>query len=253
MIYPKKKRKAGFGLDLSQLKIKEGFQENPEMAADLGSGAEGFIKKAGTRDLGYGVKHTGAGANIAGSSIGGMGKGYNIGSKFGAKGAIIGAGIGATIGLGKGIIESIGAKKNAFNERDSRELTAITDEKNDGAAMYNQMESKQLYAEDGTKLPDSVDQPTDDKAVILGGKRHKDGGNDVVDQNGEKVAETEREEIIFSKSQTEMIEASIAKIEGGDESEYLNLGSYVKEIINTRTKDNSGKFKKLEDADISKR
>lgn len=251
MIYPQKKRKAGFGLDLSQLKIKEGLQENSDIASDIGAGANGFIKKAGTRDLGYGVQHTSAGANIAGGYVGGMGKGFAIGSKFGPKGAIIGASIGATIGLGKGIYDSIGGKSDAYNERDSKELTAITDQKNDGAAMYNQMESKQLYAEDGTKLPDSVDQPTDDKAVILGGKRHKDGGNDVVDQNGEKVAETEREEIIFSKGQTEMIEASIAKIQGGDESEYLNLGSYVKEIINTRTKDNSGKFKKLEDANIS--
>lgn len=48
------------------------------------------------------------------------------------------------------------------------------------------------------------------KAVILGGKSHKDGGNDIIDAaSGQKVAETEIAELLLNKQQTEQVEALI--------------------------------------------
>ena len=83
-----------------------------------------------------------------------------------------------------------------------------------------------------------------EQAVILGGKTHEEGGNPVVDaKSGEKVAETEREEILFTRSQTESIEKHIQMFdETKDERHLLMLGKEVKEIILNQTKDNSGKY-----------
>ena len=255
MIYPKKKPMAQFGLDLSQLNLKEGLSAGGGAAGGAisaaGELAGGLIKKAGTKDLGYGVSHTAGAAEVGGSAISGAAKGLAMGKNFGPYGAAIGAVGGAVIGAGSGAVKAIkNTKEDAFMVRDSRELKAIVENNNQGVTAYNNLEQKQVMKEGGG-LPDGADGESGSNAVILGGERHKDGGNDIVDETGEKVAETEREELLFTKEQTELIEKSIRLIDGGDETEYANLGSYVKGIILERTKDESGKFKKLNDADLS--
>jgi hypothetical protein len=249
MIYPRK-RKATFGLDLSQLKLQDQLTENASSISGAGQLAGGLIKKAGTKDLGYGVQDTAGAASYLGSQINGAAKGLEIGSNFGPMGAMVGAGIGGAVGSVTGAIDAFKNDKNsAFRKRDAREMDAVIDQNKQGVSAYNALEQKQF--EDGGEIPDGTDQQTSEEAVILGGKRHSKGGNDILDEAGNKVAETEREELLFTKEQTQMIETSIKKINDGDETEYTNLGAYVKDIILNRTKDNSGKFKELNDAVIS--
>lgn len=250
MIYPKKKPKAGFGLDLSQLQLKEGLQENSASLGSAGQLAGGLIKKAGTKDLGYGVSDTSGAASFLGSTVSGAAKGLEMGSSFGLPGAIVGTAVGAGIGQITGAIDAIkNDSESAFRKRDAREMEAVVSRNQEGTSAYNELEQKQVM-KDGGEIPDGEDQPQKEEAVILGGKRHKEGGNDIVDETGEKVAETEREEIIFTKEQTEMIERSISLIDSGDKEQYVALGSYVKDIILNRTEDNSGKFKELDNADL---
>lgn len=89
-------------------------------------------------------------------------------------------------------------------------------------------------------------------AVILGGYRHHeknelgDKGNPIVNNKGEKVAETEREELLMSKEQTNRIESLhlLCKL-NPNENNYFKLGEEVRKIILNETIDNSGKFKYL--------
>lgn len=90
-------------------------------------------------------------------------------------------------------------------------------------------------------------------AVILGGSRHHEKnelgtkGNPIVDAKGVKVAETEREELLLNKEQTDKLEALHAQIKKNpsDISLYKTLGETTIDIIRNQTKDNSGKFKQL--------
>lgn len=104
--------------------------------------------------------------------------------------------------------------------------------------------AKATYFEDGGILLDGEPSLDDDQAVILDGKSHEDGGNDVVDSSsGEKVAETEREELIFSASQTNKIEKHIAAYEQSkDKADLIYLGECVADIINNKTVDHSKKI-----------
>ncbi|UJP63996.1 hypothetical protein [Mongoliitalea daihaiensis] len=241
MIY-RRKRKAKFGLDLSQLKLKNALENNPTGVGQAAGGVGNILRNAGTRDIGFGVSHTSTGANIGASAMEWAGKGAQFG-KFGLA-------AGALVGGVMGLIGSRNSKRKAYAERDSRELQAIEAGNADSRSVYNQLEANMM--EDGGQLPPSEDEQGEEQAVILGGKRHSEGGNDVIDESGEKVAETEREEIIFTKEQTELIETLCGEIKQGDETAYERLGSYIKDIILNRTKDNSGKFNELENANISK-
>jgi hypothetical protein len=250
MIYKKKKPKASFGMDLGQLNTKDALGTGAISA--IGDFASKAVMKAGTRDLGYGVKHTAGAARMYGGYLSGATKGADIGMKFGGVyGAAIGAVGGAAIGLGKGIVDTIKNPKDlAFMTRDSLQSLDVADKNSQGASFYNELEQKQVM-KTGGEIPDGEDQPVDSKAIILGGKRHKDGGNDILDEQGNKIAETEREEIIFTKEQTDIIDQSVKRAEDGDYSAYLELGSYIKELITNRTEDQSGKFKTLNNVTVS--
>jgi hypothetical protein len=105
----------------------------------------------------------------------------------------------------------------------------------------------QLTYKDGGQLKNN-DHPThgsEDKAIVLDGKSHKEGGNDVLDANtGEKIAETEVEELLFTSKQTQQMESYIDKyIATNDQECLLKLGTLVKNIIENETIDYSGKFK----------
>jgi hypothetical protein len=96
-----------------------------------------------------------------------------------------------------------------------------------------------LTFEKGGSIPGVQDQ-----AVVLGGEMHEDGGNAVLDaRTGEKVAETEREELLFTKAQTESIEKHIAAFEKtSDVSHLLALGKMIQDIVNNNMIDYSGKY-----------
>lgn len=251
MIYPKKKPKAGFGLDLGQLKLKEGLSTAAPAIGSLGTLAGGLIKKAGTRDLGYGVKDTSGVASVLGSSVSGAARGAELGGSFGPAGLLIGGLAGAAVGGLTGAFDALkNDRESAFRKRDALEMQAVTDRNNEGVSFYNSLEEKQLMQQGG-ELPakggEKKAPEAREEAVVLGGKFHREGGNDILDSSGAKVAETEREELLFTGEQTEQIERSIAIIDAGNGQEYLHLGSYVRELILNRTRDESGKFNRLND------
>lgn len=87
-------------------------------------------------------------------------------------------------------------------------------------------------------------------AVILGGQLHKEEGmlgkGNPIFHNNQKVAETEREELLLNKEQTTQIEAFAKQYEETKDKEcLLKLGTTIQHIINFQTEDASGKYKHL--------
>jgi hypothetical protein len=85
-------------------------------------------------------------------------------------------------------------------------------------------------------------------AVVLGGQLHSEGnkhlgkGNPVF-LNGKKVAETEVAELLLNKQQTDQIEKMIALFDKNkNQSVLMQLGQYVKHIVDNETVDKSGKY-----------
>lgn len=115
-----------------------------------------------------------------------------------------------------------------------------------------QKESNETYGQlsykDGGELLDREPDRDDvqDQAVVLGGESHANGGNAVVDADtGEKVAETEKEELLFTKEQTESIEKQIALyVQTKDQTYLVKLGEIVQDIVRNQMKDYSGKYSK---------
>lgn len=104
----------------------------------------------------------------------------------------------------------------------------------------NEMFSR-LTLEDGGMLPPGEESPNpaQERAVILGGKTHEKGGNDIIDlETGEKVAETEAGELLFTRDQTKQIESLIAAYDQTRDAErLLDLGAMIKEIVDRKMDD----------------
>ena len=93
-------------------------------------------------------------------------------------------------------------------------------------------------------------------AIILGGQRHAEGGslgkgNPVVGPGNEKVAETEREELLLNDSQTQKIEAMVQQIQAESNPDtkknlLRDLGRMMQIIVLEETEDKSGKFTHLQ-------
>jgi hypothetical protein len=80
------------------------------------------------------------------------------------------------------------------------------------------------------------------KAVVLDGELHKNGGNKVTDENGEIIAETEREELLIDSVHAEAINKHVKLFkQTGDDTHYIHLGKIAKEMIEDSV-DNSGKY-----------
>ena len=107
------------------------------------------------------------------------------------------------------------------------------------------MQNNQLTFSQGGDLPEGApDVSIDGNAVVLGGEHHKDGGNSVIDaESGEKIAETEREELLLTKQQTQGLESHIAMYDKtNDVSHLLEIGKSMKQIVDKQMVDNSGKY-----------
>jgi hypothetical protein len=104
----------------------------------------------------------------------------------------------------------------------------------------NAMFSKLTY-EDGGELPDTGNTSSDE-SVILSGKSHEEGGNPILDDDGNMVAETEKEELIVSLNDTKDIEYLIENYKSiGDDKYLIAIGKKMKSVI-SKTKDFSKKI-----------
>ncbi len=95
-------------------------------------------------------------------------------------------------------------------------------------------------------------------AVVLGGQLHEAGskehgkGNPIY-QNGQKVAETEREELLLNKAQTGALEHHIGLFDNTGDSKHLDqLGKIITHIVRNETIDFSGKFPDMASSLFSK-
>lgn len=111
------------------------------------------------------------------------------------------------------------------------------------AAQQSNAKFSTLTYGEGGSIPGD-DSSSKSEAVVLGGKTHEDGGNALVDkESGEKVAETEREELLFSADQTKKIETYISLYDkSNDESHLIDLGKCIQKIVMTEMVDQSKKF-----------
>lgn len=231
-IYPKKKT---FGFDTEKLE-----NMNTSGISGVGMAVGEAVSNIGKKDLGYGVSHKGVGANAVGTGIKGLGVGVEIGSKFGPMGTIIGAGIGWQAGIIGGALNGKELKQKALDEFTQKQGDAIGQVQRQSKKKYGTLQGFQgkTYAKGG-KIKEN-------ESVILGGKLHKDGGNPIVKiDTKEKIAETEREELLLSYEHTVEIEDLIKKYDGEKSDLTLEkLGKAIKRILLKETKDNSGTYVK---------
>lgn len=151
-----------------------------------------------------------------------------------------------TFGLSKG---ETTAEKRLKQEKLNQEDILNKESRMKSAALYGGIKKmgNSLYDEGGKiQKPELSAEPAprDEKATILDGKTHEEGGNAIVDgQTGEKVAETEREELLLNAEQTKVLEqlSSRIKPDAGPES-FLSLGKYIQQILMNTTEDLSGKY-----------
>lgn len=184
----------------------------------------------------------GAGPNVGRATLKAAGSGAAAGAAIGSiipgVGTVIGGAAGAVVG---GAIGFFGGKsqqrkyRSAMRDR-QKELTRVRNEES-GAAYLTQ-----TFATGGAiAAPESK---SGEKAVVLGGNLHEDGGNPIIDaKTGEKIVETEREELLFTSEQSQQIETAIAAFDkSGDELELIKLGNLIKSIVDTQMIDNSGVY-----------
>jgi hypothetical protein len=93
--------------------------------------------------------------------------------------------------------------------------------------------------------------------VIPKGKLHKENNNlgnkdkgiPVIDNDGTKHFEVEKEELILTLEVTEKVESLAAGYQStGNESKLVELGKLLTEEILRNTKDNSGKFNEISES-----
>ncbi len=142
-----------------------------------------------------------------------------------------------------GFVKADRKQKQARKLNNDRQAAEASDLQKQSNFAYGQLS----YANGGSLQDDQHEsEAVQNNAVILGGEDHRNGGNSVIDaKTGEKVAETEKNEILFTKNQTETIENFISKYEiTKNQEELIWLGEFVKNIIDNHTIDYSGKYAK---------
>lgn len=135
-----------------------------------------------------------------------------------------------------GQIKAAQRMKREFDEKQRKQQNEmIAKSRQDSAGAYASFKPRfSLYRKGGSLK----------KAVILGGNTHDQGGNAVIDaKSGDKVAETEVAELLFTDDQTKRIESHISMYDKDQsESHLFQLGKLIQETILFNTKDNSGKY-----------
>jgi len=244
-IYPNKRKvMAGrFGFDTE--KIKEGLQSGIDsgkvdaiggLTTAIGAG----VSNIGKTDLGYGASYQGVGAKSIGTGLQMAGSLGMAGSKIGGPlGLAVGAGVGMVAGSISGFVNGKKDKAQAESDFKTNMSASLNKKSKESRSNYGSLGSykSQSYANGGSLNSAG-------KAVIMGGKLHKDGGNPIVtSEKGEKIAETEREELLLSSKQTSEIEQLISSYDKKNLNNTLEtLGKRVQEILLNETIDNSGLY-----------
>jgi hypothetical protein len=237
-IYPNKRKvMAGrFGFDTE--KIQEGIDSGKvDTIAGITTAVGAGVSNIGKKDLGYGASHKGVGANTYGT-------GLQMAGTFGAAGAKIGGPMGLAIGAGVGM--TAGMVSGFVNgKKDKAEAESLFKTNMSGALNKQAKESRANYGSLGSYKSRSYSNGgsiADGKAVIMGGKLHKDGGNPIVNaEDGQKIAETEREELLLTSEQTDLVDEYVLKFENEKSNTILEqLGRKFQNILLHETIDNSG-------------
>jgi hypothetical protein len=236
MIYPKRKTvKAQLGADLEGILggATGGLSMSGTSIGSSISNVTGSLWK--DKDHGEGVFAPTVGESTVTTGIKGMGLGYDVGKNFGPIGAAVGAGIGLVGGATVGAIKGNSIKEQAIAEANRRMKGRSNDQAEESRMYYGGMSryTDGMYAKGG-EAPATTDQGG---AVILGGKSHYEGGNDIVDlKSGEKIAETESRELVLDVDQTNLVEAAVTK------KDALKAGNIMKTIVQKQTTDRSGAY-----------
>jgi hypothetical protein len=216
MIYPKRKRviKAGSGLNTEQIQsvnnqVVEGTKSIPVVGQAISAG----LSIGST--IGEGI--AGDGSNTGRQVLG------DLLNPFSSVNSLMSGRFKEAIPI-VGSVFAAQRKQKEMARQKKKELDA----QNQKLSEESNKAFSTLTFKKGGSLP-----KVSDKAVLLGGKTHRDGGNAVLDaKTGEKVAETEREELLFTKKQTESIEFHIKEYEKtSDISHLLELGKFIQEIV----------------------
>jgi hypothetical protein len=184
----------------------------------------------------YGAKPNVGRATLK-SAASGAAAGAAVGSVVPGVGTVIGGAVGAVGGAVAGFVGSK-AKERKYK-------AAMRDRMKEMSRVRN-VESGQEYLTPTYAAGGAIAAPENksgEQAVVLGGNLHEEGGNPVVDlKTGEKVVETEREEMMFTGEQTKQIEDLIESFgKTQDEFELIKLGKLVQTIVEGM-KDNSGVY-----------
>lgn len=234
MIYPKTKKKkvlkAESGVNTKAIEdgVIAGVNAIPVYGQAI-SAAMSIGSSLGKSITGDG---TNAGKNLIGDTI----------NPFSTLGAIAGGHAKEAIPIVGSFLKARRLKKEKSIEEQRKESVEAQKARIESNKVFGAvtMDEGGVIGEDDNSVVDGVQ----DFAVVLGGNSHKDGGNDVIDTDtGEKVAETESEELLFTATQTKSIESQIEKYESAKNKESLvQLGVLVKDIVLNEMKDNSGKY-----------
>ncbi len=188
-----------------------------------------------------GVSYTGVGKSVAKGALSGAATGASLGSLVPGIGTAIGAGVGALAG---GVVSAIGASKAkkqalaqqaAIQRQEGEKMNALS------AAFYSKIPgfSYTAYGKEGMQIPGQEGKSGEETAVILSGQRHSEkgplgNGNPGVDQQGQKIVEVEKNELLLTTEQTKTIESLIDSYTASTSDDILyQLGSQMKEYLLT--------------------
>lgn len=243
---------------------------------DLAGDAVASAKKSGPVNT-WGIEaQTKAGKNIdnVSSALKGAGKGAAMGATIGSVipgwGTAVGAVVGGLVGGVTGLLKS--QKKIKDTDKQYKDNTQAAYEN------YNQKANAAQYAalaKYGTKLKINEKLKSSKKNAVswhgktfkakLGGKLNsvgkvniipsgtlhkernnlgnKDKGIPIIDEDGKKIFEVEREELILRLKTTKKVEDLVSKYQNSNNVKHLvDLGKLLSKEIMTNTHDYSGKF-----------
>lgn len=237
MIYPGKKipvAKIGFNFDKLSESVKDA---DFGLGSSIGNAGSMFASMIKDKTIGEGVSVRTGGEAALSEGLAYAGTGFDIGNKIvPGVGGVVGGAVGLVGGAVKGILGNKKEKRDALREFSKRLKGRSNDQADESRMYYGGIDlfADGLY-EEGGKAPASN---VTGGAIVLGGKGHNEGGNEIVDaETGRKVAETESGELLLDIDQTNKIESVALK--GDSEA----MGKLMRQIIAKETTDRTGAYR----------
>ena len=229
--------------------IGSGLKTGATMAADAVVPGLGTALNA-TSSLGQSIAKTGKVGNVIGkaidplATIGALGNAFTGDFQGALDNTVVGAGLNA-VGL-----------KNIFGESTAEKARKEALKKQDLMNNQNYLKNNTFYkAKNGLKFQEGgkLNSFDTNSNIILKGVLHKekneigDKGIPVIDCNTgtcEKVAEIEKEELVFTKDVTKQLDSYVMKYNRSKDKETkkqiaLQLGTFVKQQLDKNTIDNT--------------